>query len=69
MIDGSVSIHDLPDYMKMSSPLTSSLAAPITLAEMEKKYILKVLAEVNNNKTKAAEVLAIDRKTLREKIK
>lgn len=69
MVDGSISIHDLPDYMKMSSPLSSSSATPITLAEMEKKYILKVLAEVNNNKTKAAEVLAIDRKTLREKIK
>jgi two-component system response regulator HydG len=68
MIDGSVSIHDLPDYMKMSSPLSTNSNVTITLAEMEKKYILKVLSEVNNNKTKAAELLNIDRKTLREKI-
>jgi len=69
MIDSSVSIHDLPDYMKMSSPLATNSEATITLAEMERKYILKVLAEVNNNKTRAAELLNIDRKTLREKIK
>jgi len=38
------------------------------LAEMEKKYIKKVLDTVGNNKTKAAEILGIDRKTLRNKM-
>jgi DNA-binding protein Fis len=36
---------------------------------MEKKYIQKVLAATDNNQTKAAEILKIDRKTLRGKTK
>jgi DNA-binding protein Fis len=40
-----------------------------TLAEVEAEYIRNVLASVNGNKTKAAEILGIDRKTLREKLK
>ena len=38
------------------------------LKEIEKEHILKVLAAVDNNKTKAAEILQIDRKTLRQKL-
>ncbi len=41
----------------------------VSLDEMERRYILKVLASVKNNKTKAAEMLGISRTTLREKIK
>ena len=40
-----------------------------TLAEVETEYIHNVLNSVNGNKTKAAEILGIDRKTVREKIK
>jgi len=40
-----------------------------TLAEVEYEYINNVLLSVNGNKTKAAEILHIDRKTLREKLK
>jgi DNA-binding protein Fis len=40
-----------------------------TLAEVETEYITNVLASVNGNKTRAAEILGIDRKTLREKLK
>jgi len=39
-----------------------------TLAELEKKEIIKVLKQFNGNKTKTAEYLGINRKTLREKI-
>jgi DNA-binding protein Fis len=35
---------------------------------MEKRYIQKVLNASNNNKTKAADILGIDRKTLRLKL-
>jgi len=38
------------------------------LAEMERKKISKVLKQFNGHKTKAAEYLGINRKTLREKI-
>lgn len=69
MTDHKVTIDDIPDYMKMATPLSNKDEPIMTLVEMEKKYILRVLATVNNNKTKAAELLGIDRKTLREKIK
>jgi DNA-binding protein Fis len=36
---------------------------------MEREHIVKVLASVNGNKTQAAQLLGIDRKTLRIKIK
>jgi two-component system response regulator HydG len=42
---------------------------PIRLEEMEREHIVKVLARVNGNKTQAAQLLGIDRKTLRIKIK
>ena len=35
-----------------------------TLAEVERRYAAQVLAESGGNKTRAAEVLGIDRKTL-----
>ena len=40
-----------------------------TLAEVEKKYILKVLQEQDGNKAKTASVLGITRKTLYTKLK
>lgn len=38
-------------------------------AEAEKAHITKILKSTNGNKTKAAEVLCISRKTLWEKLK
>ena len=40
-----------------------------TLAEAEAGHIRLVLTRVGGNKTKAAEILGIDRKTLRDKLK
>jgi DNA-binding protein Fis len=39
-----------------------------TLAEVEFDYIQNVLTSVAGNKTQAAKVLGIDRKTLRDKL-
>lgn len=47
---------------------TNSLLLKDVTAEAEKKAILKVLSILNNNKTKAAEILGIDRKTLYNKL-
>lgn len=68
MCDKSVEVVHLPDYVKyqIDFPKNQEL---ISLKELEKNYIIKVLAATNNNKTKAAEILKIDRKTLREKLK
>lgn len=45
-----------------------ALAALPTLREVERRYIVRVLALVANNKTLASRVLGIDRKTLYRKL-
>lgn len=64
--DGSIDIQHVPDYLKYQQPLESKQLT--SLKEAEKSHILKVLAAVGDNKTKAAEILQIDRKTLRQKL-
>jgi two-component system response regulator HydG len=67
MTDGNlIEVSDLPSLMRFSSLRETGLNR--TLAEVEAEYIRNVLASVNGNKTKAAQILGIDRKTLREKI-
>ncbi len=68
MHDNTITMEEIPDYMK-SRPVEIESTTTLTLKEVEKKYILKVLAANDNNKTKAAKILGIDRKTLREKLK
>jgi DNA-binding NtrC family response regulator len=58
--------EDLPK--KMSEEIKGSEIPmhekPLSLKELEKKYILKVLQETRGNKKKASEILGIDRATL-----
>lgn len=63
----TIDAPDLPSLMRYSA--LRGVSPHRTLAEVEAEHILSVLASVGNNKTKAAEILGIDRKTLREKIK
>lgn len=65
--DEIVDVHDLPSHMRYS--IKHHIGLNRTLAEVEKEYIKSVLESTNNNKTKAAKILNIDRKTLREKLK
>ena len=58
---------DLPSLMRFSA--IKGVGLHQTLAEVEIGHILSVLASVDNNKTTAAKILGIDRKTLREKLK
>ncbi len=62
-----IDVPDLPSLMRFSA--LRGVGPNRTLAAVEAEYILSVLASVGNNKTKAAEILGIDRKTLREKLK
>jgi len=62
-----VEISALPSQMRFR--LKSRLSLRKTLAEVETDHILAVLADVGGNKTRAAQILGIDRKTLREKLK
>jgi DNA-binding NtrC family response regulator len=65
--DRIIDVPDLPAFMRFSAIKGKGIRR--TLEEVENEYILNVLADVNNNKTHAAEILGIDRKTLREKLK
>ena len=68
MTDSSIiDVPDLPSLMRFSALKETGFNRP--LAEVESEYIQNVLMSVNGNKTKAAEILKIDRKTLREKLK
>ena len=57
---------DLPATLRPALDLPRRLDR--SLAEHEADYIRAVLASVGNNKTRAAAILGIDRKTLREKL-
>ena len=63
----TIDLPDLPATMKYSVQNGKGLHR--TLAEIEREHIVNVLGSVDGNKTKAAKILGIDRKTLREKIK
>ncbi|WP_437371010.1 sigma-54-dependent transcriptional regulator [Maribacter litoralis] len=67
MCDGIIKVKDLPDILKYQINFPENELRP--LHEMEKEYIRRVLAHTEGNKTKAAQILQIDRKTLREKLK
>ncbi|MCO6437227.1 MAG: sigma-54-dependent Fis family transcriptional regulator [Phycisphaerae bacterium] len=58
---------DLPTLMRFAVPHGTSLQR--TLAEVQEGHIKAVLASVHGNKTQAAQILGIDRKTLRETLK
>lgn len=68
MTDGDlVEVSDLPSLMRFTALRETGLNR--TLLEVEAEYVRNVLASVKGNKTKAAKILGIDRKTLREKLK
>src|SRR5688572_491105 len=65
--ESTIDIADLPDNFRFSASRSKGLDR--TLQEIEREYILDVLAANKNNISHAAQALGIDRKTLREKIK
>ncbi len=65
--NNQIKVSDLPESMRFSVNQKNSSQFK-TLKEFEKEYINSVLASVRGNKTKAAQILGIDRKTLRLKL-
>lgn len=62
-----IDVPSLPAVMRFTLPRQRGVNR--TLAEVESEHIQAVLASVGGNRTLAAKVLGIDRKTLREKLK
>lgn len=61
-----IEVADLPICLRYN--IAEDKRLDKTLQEVEKDYIKEILAKFNGNKTKAAELLRIDRKTLRDKL-
>ena len=61
-----VEVSDLPRYMR--NLLAAESKALKSLHQIEVEHILEVLRSCSGNKSKAAQVLGIDRKTLRDKL-
>ncbi len=69
--DGKVRLEDLPPEMlgKRDDALFSGVSERLmSLEEMEREYIKKVLEKCRGNKVKAAKILGIDRKTIYRKL-
>ena len=63
---GVIVLEDLPDAVRQAKPGPAP-ALPVdrpTLDELSRRYAQIVLKETGGNKTRAADVLGIDRKTL-----
>ena len=62
---GEISSADLPDHVRQAAETPK----PRSLAKAEADHILHVLASTGGHRGRAAEILKIDRKTLREKLR
>ncbi|MEO0289026.1 MAG: sigma-54 dependent transcriptional regulator [candidate division WOR-3 bacterium] len=65
--DNIIDVPDLPSLMRFNLPYKTDLTRK--LSEVECDYIRDVYESQGRNKTKTSEILGIDRKTLREKLK
>src|SRR5262249_18263485 len=66
-----IGLNDLPQHVrerKATDVLAGAVARGLTLAELEREYITRVLSAEGGNKTRAAQRLGLDRKTLYRKI-
>jgi two-component system response regulator HydG len=62
---------DLPPHVREKRPadfLGAAVARRMTLAELEREFIERVLEDEAGNKTRAAQRLGLDRKTLYRKL-
>lgn len=64
--------EDLPGRIRAngttSALLSKAKTEKLSLAELEREYILETLRDYNGNKSKTAEILGLDRKTLYRKL-
>jgi DNA-binding NtrC family response regulator len=64
--------EDLPPRIRkavgLSGLVTGASQRRMSLRDLEREYVLEVLRQVDGNKTRAAEILGLDRKTLYRKL-
>jgi transcriptional regulator with PAS, ATPase and Fis domain len=67
----TIDVDDLPDFLQEIDAKSGSVPIPTgnTLDAVEKQYIQQTLLSVNGNRTRAAEILGISRRTLLRKLK
>ncbi len=65
--DSAIDAPDLPTLMRFSAAKETGVSR--TLDEVEREHIEAVLASVDGNQSRAADILGIDRKTLRMKVR
>ncbi len=63
-----IDVGDLPSSVAPREEQSFTLPLGLTLKEMEDQYIQMTLQQVNYNKTQAAKILGISRKTLQRKL-
>lgn len=68
-----IGVDDLPERVRDSRPQQLTLTSPdpselVSLDEIERRYILHVVSSLGGNKALAAQVLAVDRRTLYRKL-
>ena len=61
-------VADVPEQLRPAAASNVSLSSSVTLGENEKAQILAVLREVGGNRSRAAQVLGISRRTLYRKL-
>ena len=69
---GNLIPEDLPDRVRNQAGTTTIIARArerrVTLHELEREYILEILRMSGKNKSRAAEILGVDRRTLHRKL-
>jgi transcriptional regulator of acetoin/glycerol metabolism len=67
-----IGLQDLPANVvadgESSVVLAQALTRQLTLRDLEREYVAKVLDATNGNKTEAAKILGVDRTTLYRKL-
>jgi two-component system response regulator HydG len=70
---GEISAEDLPEKVRLHKRshllvVSSNPSELVTMEEVERRYVLRVIEAVGGNKTLAAKILGFDRKTLYRKL-